>query len=409
MKRQPLRIAILFCTILIGISVSAALVVNAQKSKRRQVAQPARVNEPVRQTATIAKTNQRVLEMVFVLDTTGSMGGLLEGAKGRIWGIVNGVMQSPAHPAVRIGLVAYRDRGDAYVTRVLPLTSDLDQVYSTLMDYQAEGGGDEPEDVRRALADGVGRAGWSQPAANITQILFLVGDAPPHNDYQDEPDTVTTTAAAVSKGMIVNTIQCGELDGTKQVWQAIARRGEGEYFAIAQDGGVQAITTPYDERLGELGQELGKTFVAYGGGAGLAGERFRAGAAMNQASTEDKVATAAAPTARAERAVNKAVNTEAYAGDLLTNLDNGTVKLEAIKDADLPSDLQKLSPAARKQEIEKRLDARKKMRAEILTLSKQRDVYISNERRKQTGGKQGAFDTAVSAALQTQLARKGKM
>src|ERR1051326_8491078 len=57
------------------------------------------------------------LEMVFVLDTTGSMGGLLEGAKQRIWGIVNEVMRSASHPAVRVGLVAYRDRGDEYVTK----------------------------------------------------------------------------------------------------------------------------------------------------------------------------------------------------------------------------------------------------------------------------------------------------
>ena len=406
MKRLPHRIAIAFCIIFIGISVSTAMIANAQRSKRRHVKQPAQISEPILQP--VATTNQRVLEMVFVLDTTGSMGGLLEGAKGRIWGIVNGVMQSPAHPAVRIGLVAYRDRGDEYVTKVLPLTSDLDKVYSTLMDYQANGGGDEPEDVRRALADGVSRGGWSQPSANVSQIIFLVGDAPPHNDYRNEPDTVATTAAAVSKGMIVNTIQCGESESTRGVWQAIARRGEGEFFAIAQDGGVQAITTPYDERLGVLGQELGKTYVAYGGGAGPEGERFRAGAVMAQASTEDKVATAAAPTARAERAVNKAVNSEAYAGDLLTNLDNGTVKLDSIKDEDLPTDLRKLSPVERKGEIEKRLDERKKMRAEILTLSKQRDEYIAAERRKQTGGKQGAFDTAVTAALQEQLARKGK-
>src|SRR2546421_6324193 len=85
------------------------------------------------------------LEMVFVLDTTGSMGGLIDGAKQRIWGIVNDVMKSSAHPAVKIGLVAYRDHGDEYVTKVLPLTNDLDKVYSTLMDYRAAGGGDTPE------------------------------------------------------------------------------------------------------------------------------------------------------------------------------------------------------------------------------------------------------------------------
>ena len=106
--------------------------------------------------------NAPALEMVFVIDTTGSMGGLIEGAKQRVWGIVNEVMQSSSHPSVSIGLVAYRDRGDQYVTQVLPLTNDLDKVYSVLMDYQAGGGGDGPEDVRRALADGVKPRGLVQ-------------------------------------------------------------------------------------------------------------------------------------------------------------------------------------------------------------------------------------------------------
>ena len=216
----------------------------------------------------VQTTGNSTLEMVFVLDTTGSMGGLLEGAKQRIWGIVNEVMQSTSHPSVRAGLVAYRDRGDAYVTKVLPLTTDLDQVYSTLMSYRAEGGGDGPENVRRALADGVHNAGWSPRTQGIAQILFLVGDAPPHEDYQDEPSTATTTAEAVNAGMIVNTIQCGNMPGTQNVWQAIAQRGEGQYFAIAQDGGVQRVG-PHREIVTEQGLsgEQGRVFDALHGPA----------------------------------------------------------------------------------------------------------------------------------------------
>src|SRR5215212_8305325 len=112
---------------------------------------PARPSKPAP-----AVTDKRdTLEMVFVLDTTGSMGGLIDGAKQRIWGIINDVMQKPSKPRVRVGLVAYRDNGDEYVTRVLPITEDLDKAYTTLMDYHADGGGDTPENVRRALADGV--------------------------------------------------------------------------------------------------------------------------------------------------------------------------------------------------------------------------------------------------------------
>src|SRR6185436_19361728 len=134
---------------------------------------------------------------------------------------------------------------------VFPVTTDLDQVYSTLMNYRAQGGGDGPENVRRALADAVRNAGWSPRTQDMAQIIFLVGDAPPHDDYEDEPSTATTTEEAVKAGMIVNTIQCGDMPGTKSVWQSIAQNGEGQYFAIAQDGGVVAIATPYDKELSE--------------------------------------------------------------------------------------------------------------------------------------------------------------
>lgn len=115
----------------------------AQKHKTKT--QPTKV--PVKTATTFDKKG--TLEMVFVLDTTGSMGGLIDGAKQRIWGIINEVMQKPSKPRVKVGLVAYRDLGDEYVTKVLPLTEDLDKAYTTLMEYKADGGGDEPENVRK--------------------------------------------------------------------------------------------------------------------------------------------------------------------------------------------------------------------------------------------------------------------
>ena len=347
------------------------------------------------------------LEMVFVLDTTGSMGGLLEGAKQRIWGIVNEVMQSPSHPAVKIGLVAYRDRGDRYVTQVLPITEDLDKVYTTLMEYEASGGGDAPEDVRRALADGVQKAGWSRSTSRLAQVLFLVGDAPPHNDYQDEEDVLATAGEAMEQGIVVNTIQCGSASETKQVWESIAERGQGQYFAIPQTGGVQAIATPYDEDLSKLGTKLGGTYVAYGGGAGAEGDRFRADARKTAEVSETTVAESAPAEARALRSINKAVNAKAYIGDLLQNIENGSVKLESVAEADLPEDLKKLSPSERKQEVDKRLAERKEIRNQIMALSKQRTDYIAAQQKKQAGSGQNSFDVAVSAALKQQLEKKG--
>ncbi|MDT7806989.1 MAG: hypothetical protein QOJ70_802 [Acidobacteriota bacterium] len=394
MKRLFFRLSTAILTFVLGVGAVSALV-------RTCACLPP--NEPP---VTDGAKGEKTLEMVFVLDTTGSMGGLIDGAKQRIWGIINEVMQTPAHPSVRVGLVAYRDHGDQYVTQVLPLTNDLDKVYTTLMDYRAEGGGDGPEDVRQALADGVARVGWSKSSASNAQIVFLVGDAPPHDDYLQEPDTLTTTAQAVRAGMIVNTIQCGAADDTRQVWQQIARRGEGQFFAIAQDGGVQSIASPYDAQLSELGNRLGSTYLAYGGGAGVTGERFRSEAQARQVKTESVVAGAAPVAAQADRAVNKALNKDAYVGDLLQSIENGSVKLDEVKTEDLPNDLQKLPAADRKKEVEHRLAERQQIRDQIVSLNKQRDAYIAAERKKQLGGQTG-FDAAVASALKEQLARRG--
>lgn len=395
MKGISSRVSTLLLAFAIGTASTTAVIykVQADNSIEQNI-----------QTEIVVSDNQKTLEMVFVLDTTGSMGGLIEGAKQKIWSIVNDVMQKKDRPKVKIGLVAYRDNGDAYVTQVTPLTEDLDKVYSKLMDFKAEGGGDTPENVRRALAEGVEKAGWAKTNKNTAQILFLVGDAPPQN-YEQEPDVLVTTAKAVQQSMIINTIQCGNAGDTKQIWQTIAQRGEGKYFAIAQDGGVQAISTPFDAKLAELANKLGSTYLAYGGGEGLAGQKFREDNAKMQAQTESKVSADAPMAAQADRAMNKAINSAAYSNDLVQEIENEKIKIEDVKEQDLPDNLKKMTPSERKKEIEKRISERKAIRAEIVELSKKRDEYIKAERAKM--GKQDGFDVAVSIALGEQMLRKG--
>ena len=121
------------------------------------------------------------VEVVFALDTTGSMSGLIDGAKRKIWSIVNEIQKAEQKPEVRLGVVAYRDRGDAYVTQTIPLSDDIDAVYAQLMRLSADGGGDEPEDVNAALHEAVNNMAWSD-GKGVLKLVFLVGDAEPHMD-----------------------------------------------------------------------------------------------------------------------------------------------------------------------------------------------------------------------------------
>jgi hypothetical protein len=92
------------------------------------------------------------------------MGGLIQAAKEKIWSIASTMAAAQPAPQIRMGLVAYRDRGDDYVTRVVDLTADLDSVYAALMQFEAGGGGDGPESVNQALADALDKGllvpGW---------------------------------------------------------------------------------------------------------------------------------------------------------------------------------------------------------------------------------------------------------
>src|SRR3712207_2238943 len=115
MKRLFFRTTTAVLTFVLGVGVASAML-------KGSAGEPA--PQPIVEWPAPDKPSDggKTLEMVFVLDTTGSMGGLIDGAKQRIWGIINEVQQSPARPSVRVGLVACRDRGDAYVTQILPVT-----------------------------------------------------------------------------------------------------------------------------------------------------------------------------------------------------------------------------------------------------------------------------------------------
>lgn len=341
---------------------------------------------------------QSTIELMFVLDTTGSMGGMLEGAKAKIWGIVNDLLQQRnlAGATVRVGLVAYRDRGDNYVTKVTPLSANLDAVYSQLMSFRAEGGGDTPEDVRSAMAEAVRLGGWSAPGSHTSQIIFLVGDAPPHDDYRDMPATDTSVRNARQRGIVVNTIQCGDDPATRQAWRSAAQFGNGEYFAIAQDGGVEVLVTPYDQELARLGEQMGATYMAYG-----ATDKRRASQSA-QVAMESKVVAAAPAAAKADRALNKALNARAYdESDLVQQAETGKVALPKIAEAELPDALRSLPPAQRQAALDQAVDQRKALREKIMALSKQREQYLAKQRTER--GSKNAFDTAVSEALAKQI------
>ena len=302
------------------------------------------------------------VEVTFVVDTTGSMADLIEGAKRKIWSIATTISDSNPDADIRMALVAYRDRGDQYVTKVFDLTADLQDLYGELVRFKAAGGGDGPESVNEALQDAVKGVKWT-PGQDARKIIFLVGDAPPHMDYRNAPKYPEVIAEARKNNIIVNAVQAGFSNETRQIWQDIAERGDGRYIPIPQDGGeVVVIESPFDDDIIVLQGQLNETIIPYGSD-------------QRQDQMRRKIegySSAPAPTQAensafyAKRAARKEVMTGE--GDLAADLENGRNKLEDIKEAELPAILKDKSPEERKAYVDAQITKRRELQQHIADL-----------------------------------------
>ncbi|MCI0638045.1 MAG: VWA domain-containing protein [Gemmataceae bacterium] len=339
------------------------------------------------------------VEVVFCLDTTGSMGGLINAAKQRIWTISNQIAGGNPTPHVKIGLVAYRDRGDEYVTRILDLTDDLDHVYQSLIDFQAKGGGDFPESVNQALHEAVTKISWGKDKSTL-KFIFLIGDAPPHIDYGDDVKYQDTCKLAVARNIIINSVQCGTHADTKRYWQEICRLAEGSYVQIDAKGGpIVAIATPYDKELAKINAELANSTLVFG-------DRLR------QAEGKAKANAAAAlpPAAAAERAgySSKVGKTASY--DLLDCIKDGKVKLDVLKKDELPAELQELNFEQQKAYLDKLTAVRRQWTQKAAELDRKRGLFLETKLAEEAmKANYDSFDCQVLLILQQQAQRNGSV
>jgi hypothetical protein len=339
------------------------------------------------------------VEVAFVLDTTGSMGGLIEGAKRKIWSIATAIVDSNPDAEIRMGLVAYRDIGDDYVTKTFDLSTDIQDLYANLLELKARGGGDWPESVNEALDVAVNRLHWT-PADDTRRIIFLVGDAPPHMDYAQDTKYPTTLAVAKQKDIIVNAVLAGSARDTERVWRDIARAGNGRFIPIPQDGGqVVIIETPYDDDIIILQKEINGTVIPYG-------------SHELQRHTEDKTQqlSRAAPSQASEMAsyLNKRakVSSEAVTGegDLVSDVASGRTRIGAVKDEELPAKLRALTPEQRISELDNQMRQRKALNEKLAALVASRDKYVAEQRDK-APPKASSFDRVVEDTLKAQIKR----
>ncbi|GAA4352885.1 hypothetical protein GCM10023165_42690 [Variovorax defluvii] len=149
------------------------------------------------------------LDLVFLIDATGSMGDEIGKLRASVRSIAAEVARLPSRPDTCFGLVAYRDRGDEFLVRRHDFTNDLGAFQSVLDALQAHGGGDYPEAMTEALNETVHRLSWR--GNDTTRMVVLLADAPPHLDYGG-PQYDEDMMAALGKGIKLFSVGASGLD-----------------------------------------------------------------------------------------------------------------------------------------------------------------------------------------------------
>ena len=340
-------------------------------------------------------------EIVFCLDATGSMSGLIGTAKEKIWDIVSELAQDGDIDTLKMGMVFYRDIGDAFVTKQIALTTDLDEAYSELLKINAAGGGDTPESVNQGLQEAVTDMEWSKDK-NTYKTIFVVGDCPPHMDYQQDVKYTESCKITAQKGITINTIKLGNacLEAIPH-FKAMSSCTNGEFLQLDQNAQDIVIATPYDKDINRLSRNIDDTRMYYGTVAQRSYNYDKKAKSM----AVYESASATSNSARAGYKQSKAGQKAAYGSqEIINDYENGELDLENLTDDKLPNDLKGKSLDEKKKIIqqlaEKRSSDNKKLNALLL---KKRD-YI-NKKSKENNSKP-SFSQEVLKVMKKQANKK---
>lgn len=208
-----------------------------------------KVNEQWVSTATISETQvnrialdetlpspTNLVQIAFMVDATGSMGDELEFLKMDLKKVINEVQKTNTQLKISTATVFYRDEGDEYVVKHSPFTEDINQTTEFISQQRADGGGDFPEAVDKALVQ-LNQLQW-QPEAR-TRIAFLVLDAPPHNKPAVINSIQYSVKTAAASGIKLIPVVASGIDKTTEfLMRFIAMYTNGTYVFITDHSGI---------------------------------------------------------------------------------------------------------------------------------------------------------------------------
>ncbi len=341
------------------------------------------------------------IQIALLLDTSNSMDGLIDQAKTQLWKVVNTFIDAERDgetPFVEVALYEYGNNGNAvgndWIRLVSPLTRDLDDLSAKLFALKTNGGEEYCGAViQRALGD----LAWDENKKTY-KAIFIAGNEP---FTQGRVDAHSASKEALTKGIIINTIHCGNRQqGIDGAWHDGAALGGGDFLVIDQDKVVAHIDAPQDKRIGELSLKLNETYLGWGARREVAAEM--------QKKADSDAAANAEKGALLQRAITKSSSNYSNAGwDLCDAVREKQVDITKLKDEELPENLRGKTPEELSKAIAEATAKRAEIQEEIKTLNSQREAHIADELKKQAASGDKSLDQAMIEATRQQASKVG--
>ena len=339
-----------------------------------------------------------LVQMAILLDTSGSMSGLIDQARTELWSIVNEFIlaeRGGRRPEIQVALYEYGNNGlpaeAGWIRHIVPLTTDLDKVSEELFALKTNGG---QEYCGWVIRDATAKLAWSDSADDL-KVIFIAGNEP---FTQGPADYQQMCRAAIAKGIIVNTIHCGgEQEGIDGKWKDGAVLADGRYLTIDHNRQIVHIPSPQDRQIAELNAVLNQTYVPFGA-VGLA--------AQQRQIAQDNNAANASPQAGLQRALTKSsLYYSNSTWDLVDAIRANQVDLSTMEQEELPENMRQMNIEQRAAYVTAKANERAKIQAKIQQLNAQRNQFIVQEiRDRQQRGE--TLGSAIKQTVREQAAKK---
>ena len=342
------------------------------------------------------------IQVAILLDVSGSMDGLIEQAKAQLWNMVNTMGKAKCSgdmiPKIEIALYEYgRSTNDVkagYVKKINGFINDLDSLSQNLFSLKTNGG---DEFCGQVIFSSLQELKWDAAPGNY-KVIFIAGN---EDFLQGNLHYTKACTEAKNKGVIVNTIYCGDkMQGIREHWNLAGECGNGSFTNINQNATEVDIPTPYDSLIYSYNEKLNGTYIAYGYG----------GASYQKKQAQMDVANASMSKEAGIKRVRAKGNSAVYNNakwDLVDAKASGGFDLATIDKKELPDSLKNKTTEELKKIVEEKSKERGTVQKEIATLNTQRDAFIAVEKAKNATNKNNAatLETEVERIIKEQARR----